>query len=196
MCQLLFSSNFIPGPYGSVTPRVVGLGQCLLPALFSLLAAGDNNSIARGVVNSALIALPGWLPFLNNEAHAALILFVTSNCALSFCPQRDLDASTFVAFDPAASAAAVAVEQAMLEEAEEDEMATSPKRQCFNAAVESNDEEEEGFGTSGRDDVEVDIDDDDEGDQDSISPPGGHASPIFHAHGGMLQRETLQRRGR
>lgn len=63
------AENFVLHPYGSTTPRIVGLGQCLLPSHSSLSVEGGNNSIARGVINSAFIALPGWLPFLNNEAH-------------------------------------------------------------------------------------------------------------------------------
>ncbi|KAE9445895.1 hypothetical protein C3L33_22217, partial [Rhododendron williamsianum] len=72
------AENFVPRPYGSATPRVVGIGQCLLPARSSLSVASGNNPIARGVINSALIALPGWLPFLNNEAHGVSV----------YCPDR------------------------------------------------------------------------------------------------------------
>lgn len=67
------AKNFIPRPYSSVTPRVVGIGQCLLPTCFFVCAASGNNPIARGVVNSALIALPRWLPFLNNDANGVSI---------------------------------------------------------------------------------------------------------------------------
>lgn len=63
------AENFIPRPYSSVTPGVVGIGQCLLPTRSFVCAASRNNPIAGGVVNSALITLLGWLPFLNNDAN-------------------------------------------------------------------------------------------------------------------------------
>ncbi|XP_058191445.1 uncharacterized protein LOC131308524 [Rhododendron vialii] len=65
--------SFVPRPYGTTTPGVVGLGQCLLPTRSSLFAVSGNNSMARGVINFALIGLPGWLPFVNNEAHGVSV---------------------------------------------------------------------------------------------------------------------------
>ncbi|KAI8543005.1 hypothetical protein RHMOL_Rhmol08G0185200 [Rhododendron molle] len=64
-----FLSYFVLPNYSADSPP---------PAVFSLpmllaCAAGGNNPIARGVVNSALIALPGRLPFLNNEAHGVSV---------------------------------------------------------------------------------------------------------------------------
>ncbi|KAE9444999.1 hypothetical protein C3L33_23103, partial [Rhododendron williamsianum] len=105
--------NFTPRPYSFTSPGVVGIGQCLLPVRSSVLAASGNDHIAQAVINSTLIALPGWLPFLNNEASGV----------------RELDASTFVAFEPAAAAATEeAEEQATGEEAEESVSAALAKR--------------------------------------------------------------------
>lgn len=61
-------ANFSPQPYSVAAPGVIGVGTCLLPAASSLNAASGGDSVARTVVNSCLIALPGWLPALNNEA--------------------------------------------------------------------------------------------------------------------------------
>ncbi|KAE9446002.1 hypothetical protein C3L33_22095, partial [Rhododendron williamsianum] len=89
----------------------------------------------------------------------ALILLTTLENVVSFFQQRELDASTFVAFDPAAAAAASATERVAMEEVEEDAPGTPIKRRCLDVAVESEDEEEEDMGVGGRDDVVADIDD-------------------------------------
>lgn len=67
------AANFTPRPYSFASPGVVGIGQCLLPVSSSISAASGGDSIARAVINSTLITLPGWLPFLNNEASGVTV---------------------------------------------------------------------------------------------------------------------------
>ncbi|KAE9465282.1 hypothetical protein C3L33_02812, partial [Rhododendron williamsianum] len=67
------AANFTPRPYNSASPGVVGIGQCLLPVSSSLSVASSGDSVARVVINSTLIALPGWLTFLNNEASGVTV---------------------------------------------------------------------------------------------------------------------------
>ncbi|KAE9467466.1 hypothetical protein C3L33_00633, partial [Rhododendron williamsianum] len=66
-------TNFTPRPFNITSPGVMGMGLCLLPTSSSLNAASGGDSVARTVVNSTLIALPGWLPFLNNEAAEVVV---------------------------------------------------------------------------------------------------------------------------
>ncbi|KAE9445285.1 hypothetical protein C3L33_22818, partial [Rhododendron williamsianum] len=66
-------ANFTPRPYNIPSPGVMGVGLCLLPSASSLSAASGGDSVARTVVNATLIALPGWLPFLNNETTGVVV---------------------------------------------------------------------------------------------------------------------------
>ncbi|KAI8534883.1 hypothetical protein RHMOL_Rhmol10G0131500 [Rhododendron molle] len=54
---------------------VVVMGQCLLPVRASILSsvASGGDSVARAVVNATLIAIPGWLLCLYNEASRVTI---------------------------------------------------------------------------------------------------------------------------
>lgn len=54
------AANFIPRPYSSTSSGVVGIGQCLLPVRSSVSATSGKDSIARAVINSTLISLPGF----------------------------------------------------------------------------------------------------------------------------------------
>ncbi|KAE9445358.1 hypothetical protein C3L33_22744, partial [Rhododendron williamsianum] len=60
-------ANFVPRPYNIPSPGIMGVGLCLLPVGSSVKAASGNDPVARTVINSVLIALPGWLPTLCNE---------------------------------------------------------------------------------------------------------------------------------
>ncbi|KAE9445286.1 hypothetical protein C3L33_22816, partial [Rhododendron williamsianum] len=60
-------TNFTQRPYNIPSPGIMGVGQCLLPVASSLGAANGGDPVARTVINSALIALPGWLPTLCSE---------------------------------------------------------------------------------------------------------------------------------
>ncbi|KAI8524922.1 hypothetical protein RHMOL_Rhmol13G0187200 [Rhododendron molle] len=66
-------ANFTMRPNNIAAPGVMGVGSCLLPATSSLSAASGGDSVAVAVVNSTLIALPGWLSFLNNEAAGVVV---------------------------------------------------------------------------------------------------------------------------
>ncbi|KAE9452368.1 hypothetical protein C3L33_15731, partial [Rhododendron williamsianum] len=66
-------ANLTPRPYNIASPGVMGVGLCLLPTASSLSAASGGDSVAWTVINSTLIALPGWLPFLNIEAAGVVV---------------------------------------------------------------------------------------------------------------------------
>ncbi|KAE9459110.1 hypothetical protein C3L33_08986, partial [Rhododendron williamsianum] len=71
-------ANFTPRPYSIPSPGVMGVGLSLLPLATSLNAASSGNHVARTVCNATLIALPGWLPFLNSETTGVV----------AYCPDR------------------------------------------------------------------------------------------------------------
>ncbi|KAE9445244.1 hypothetical protein C3L33_22857, partial [Rhododendron williamsianum] len=66
-------ANFTQRPYNIPSPSVMGVGLCLLPSASSLNAASGGDHVAQTVINATLIALPGWLPFLNNETTGVVV---------------------------------------------------------------------------------------------------------------------------